>query len=100
MASTCSTVEALSVASFVNHLATLPHETRATITATEHGAPWATVTISPTTDTARSVFPCYLNSSTIGDTRKRGQSGVMVQFGNPTDALRLVVERARRMAAA
>jgi hypothetical protein len=94
------TVEAPSLAAFSAHLAAMPHETRANVTATEHGEPWATVTISPLTDTRRSVFPNYLQSTAVGDSRKRGQCGVSFT-DNPAErshALAVVIERARRMA--
>lgn len=94
-------LEAKSVAAFTNALEALDHETRATITATEAGEPWATVTVSPMTNTRRSVFPNYLDTTTRGDTRKRGQSGVHYVAGSAESrhALVTVIERARRMRA-
>jgi len=91
-------IEAPSVAAFAHALAALPHETRATVTALEHGTPWATVSISPMTDTRRAVFPNYLESSATGDTRKRGQCGASFDAATAQHALRVVIERARRMA--
>lgn len=90
------TVEAPSVAAFAHALAELDHETRAIVTATEHGTPWAAVDVSPMTDTARAVFPTDLDGIR-GDTRRRGQSGVMVR-GRAETPLVTVVDRARRMA--
>ena len=92
-----TTVEAPSVAAVVAALAALPHETRAVVTATENGAPWAHVEVRPLTDTSRSAFPVCAEG-VRGDTRKRGQSGVIVGPGSSDRALRVVVERARRMA--
>lgn len=92
-------VEALSVASFAQMLADLDHETRAIVTATENGEPWAHVSITPMTDTVRSVFPVHA-SGAIGDTRKVGQCGVMVRGESSRGHLVTVVERARRMARA
>lgn len=96
------TIEALSPAAFAAALEAMPHETRANVTATEHGIPWATVTISPMTDTTWAVFPCYLTMTAQGDTRKRGQAGVVLYLNDiPTTrrhALSVVIERARRMA--
>lgn len=92
------TTEALSVAAFAGYLASLPHETRANVTATERGVPWATVNVSPMTDTLRAVQPCYLETTAIGDQRKRGQCGVSYRAQDATTHLPIVVERARRMA--
>ena len=89
-------VEAPSAASFARQLAELDHETRAFITATENGHPWATVEVSPSTNHQRSAFPTSL-SGVRGDTRKRGQSGVMFNASNARDVLPIVIERARRM---
>lgn len=89
-------LEAVSVASFARQLAELDHETRAVVTATESGVPWATVEISPLTDARRSAFPTYL-SGIRGDTRKRGQSGAHFTKWAAADVLSTVIERARRM---
>lgn len=89
------TIEAPSVAAFANALQSLEHETRATVTATERGKPWAVVNIAPATDTRRSVFPLDRHN-VRGDTRKRGQSGVMFT-ARDTSALHTVIQRAARM---
>lgn len=94
------TVEALSVAAFGQALQAMPHETRATVVATEHGTPWATVDISPMTDTVRAVFPNYPGGGR-GDTERRtGHMGVMLYRGDNSLVLRTVIDRARRMAKA
>ena len=97
------TIPALSVAAFAAALADLPHETRAVVVAVEDGTPWATVRVSPLTDSARSVFPCYEGGAT-GDTERRtGHRGVMFGAGLTQDrakALHTVIDRARRMAKA
>jgi hypothetical protein len=80
-------------------LAALPHETRTTFTATENGTPWATVTINPLTDTARSIFPNYLGTTAVGDTRKRGQAGAMFRGADSVSVIRTVIARAMRMGA-
>ena len=90
------TIEALSPASFARQLAELDHETRATVVATENGYPWARVEVSPMTDTYRAVFPLDHNG-TRGDSRKRGQAGVMTTARDGYATLPLVIERARRM---
>lgn len=94
------TVEAPSVAAFAHALAALPHETYAVVTATENGTPWASVQVSPSTDTQRAVFPVDAYG-VRGDTRKRGQSGVLVSGTNGYGwhALPSVINRARRMMA-
>lgn len=92
-------IEALSVAAFADALAALPHDARAYVTATEHGTPWAIVSVSPMTDTLRAVFPLLPmpnGKGCQGDTRKRGQAGVSYRTGE-TGHVRTVVERARRM---
>lgn len=90
------TLEAPSVASLVRQIVELDHETRAVITATENGRPWAMLDLSPATDTQRSVFP--LDAAGVrGDTRRRSHAGVMFSRSNARDALSLVIERARRM---
>jgi hypothetical protein len=93
------TVEAPCLAAFVTALTGMDHETHAVVTATENGRPWARVELSPMTDTLRAVFPVDAYGLR-GDARKRGQSGVVVGTGNATAALSVVVNRARRMAAA
>ena len=93
------TVEAPCVAAFVTTLNGMDHETRAVVTATENGHPWAHVHLSPMTDTLRAAFPVDAYG-VRGDTRKRGQSGVTVGRDGATRALSVVVERARRMALA
>lgn len=90
-------VDALSAASFARIIAALPHETRAVVTAHEHGTPWATVLVTPMTETLRSVFPCYPGGGT-SDTSRQGQSGVMLGTGDNAHALQVVIARARRMA--
>ncbi|MDL5351162.1 hypothetical protein [Microbacterium sp. zg-YB36] len=91
------TIEAKSVAAFATLLADMPHETRATVTATENGTPWATVSIAPTTDTRRTAFPNILGTTAVGDSRKRGQSGARFTAGEARDALRVVIYRAAKM---
>ena len=95
------TIEAPSVAALARALGDLAHETRAIVTATERGNPWAVVDISPMTDSARAIFPCYPDpdfGGFRGDTAKRGQSGVIVYSGRDNShALTTVIERARRM---
>lgn len=91
------TIEAPCSAAFAQALSALDHATHAVVTATENGAPWAVVRVSPLTSSQRSAFPCYPDGVS-GDTRKRSQAGVM--FGGPAGdarALPLVIERARRM---
>lgn len=90
------TIEAPSVAAFAHALTALDHETRANVTATEHGTPWARVDVSPMTDTTRAVFPTD-GDGFRGDDRKRGQAGVMLTPSNAATALPVVVNRARRM---
>jgi len=90
------TLEALSPAALAHALAALPLETRATVTATEGGTPWAVMHIAPLTDSARSAFPLDRNG-VGGDTRKRGQSGAIVRHADSSAALSVVIERARRM---
>lgn len=89
------TLEAASPASLARQLVELDHETRANVTATYNGEPWARLDIKPTTDTARSIFPTG-PTGVRGDTRKRGQSGVMIQ-GTDTAAILTVINRARKM---
>jgi len=90
-------LEAVSVASFARQLAELDHELYAVVTATENGQPWATVEISPCTDTARSAFPTYL-SGIRGDTaRRRAHQGARFPIESAEYALARVIERARRM---
>lgn len=90
------TVEALSVAAFATALANMPHETRANVTATERGEPWACVSVSPMTDTARAVFPLYADG-VRGDTGRRvGHRGATVR-GPLDQGYRVVIERSRRM---
>lgn len=91
---TTITVEAASTAAFADVLAALDHETRAVVTATHNGTPWATVEVSPLTDTARSVFPTD-RAGVRGDTRRRGQSGAI--FRDDRHPLVVVIDRARRM---
>ena len=96
------TIEAKSVAAFTQALAALPHETRADVTATEAGTPWATVDISPMTDTTRAAFPNYLTGGRGDAERRTGHMGVVL-YGGRTDnshALGVVVNRARKMARA
>jgi hypothetical protein len=90
------TVEAPSVAAFAHALTELAHETRAVVVATEAGTPWAAVEVSPLTDTKRAVFPTDLDGIR-GDTRKRGQAGVIVTPGVWV-GVATVIQRARRMA--
>lgn len=91
------TIEALSPASLCRQIADMPHETRAVVTATENGKPWAVLDISPLTDTKRSAFPLAAGGW-IGDTRKRSESGVMFGAGQDgAHALSLVVNRAAKM---
>ena len=88
-------IEALSPASAARQILALDHETRGVVTLTENGTPWAHVEVSPMTNTMRSAFPVD-SHGVRGDTRKRGQSGVM--FGKrDTDALILVLRRAQKM---
>jgi len=87
-------VEALSVASFSRQINDLDHETRGAFAACENGQVWAVLDVSVMGDTWRSAFPCDANGIR-GDTRKRGQAGVMWRTGE--DALRLVINRSRRM---
>ena len=94
---TMITLEAPSIAAFAHALAELDHETRAVVTATEHGTPWAAVEVSPMTDTYRAVFPTDL-AGARGDTRKRGQAGVMATARDGWRTLPLVIGRARRLA--
>ena len=92
------TIEAKSVAALSRAIQELDHETRARITATENGAPWAYLTVSPMTDTMRSVFPNLNGSGALGDTRKIGQSGVAYRANEAAHALAVVINRAIRMA--
>ena len=89
------------VAAFAHVLARLPHETRAIVSATDvSGQVWATVEVSPMTDTMRAVFPTY-STGLRGDTNRRGQSGIAYRGTSPGDYLQplnVVIERARRMA--
>lgn len=73
-------IDALSVASFARQINDLDHETRGIYAACENGQVWAVLDVSPMTDTMRAVFPCDANGNR-GDTRKRGQSGVMWRTG-------------------
>lgn len=91
-------IEAPSVAAAIHAVGSLNHETRAAITFTEHGVPWATVSISPMTDTRRAAFPVYLETTVTGDSRKRGQCGAHFNAAESRHALRVVIERARKMA--
>lgn len=90
------TVEAPSVAALVAALDTLPREGHTVVTATERGEPWACLLVRPLTDSRRSAFPCF-PGGTIGDTRRGGQSGVMLDGADHRHAAQLVAERARRM---
>lgn len=92
------TIEAPSVAAFVHALAALDHDTRAYVVATENGTPWAQVDVSPLTDSHCSAFPNYIGAGR-GDTRKRGESGVMWTTRD-TSPLSVVIQRALRMARA
>jgi hypothetical protein len=94
-------IEAPSVAAFATAILALPLDTRGDYVATEHGAPWARVSVAPYAgDLGRAVFPLYDNGAQ-GDSRKRGQCGVSYshreQSTTGTHHLRVVVERARRM---
>lgn len=93
------TIEALSAASLARQIDALDHETRAQIVATENGAPWAYLDVSPMTDTRRSVFPNY-EGNFRGDMRKAGQSGVHFVTGAGSHELSVVINRAARMARA
>lgn len=98
------TIEAKSIAALTREIAELPHGTYATVVATESGAPWATLDISPMTDTRRAIFPNYPGAFR-GDTSKRGQSGVHYDTKHDTQAttrkaIETVVARAARMARA
>lgn len=88
------TVEAPSAAAFARYVLDLAHETRADITAAENGRVWARLSVSPMTDFQRAAFPLD-RDGVRGDTRKRGQSGVM--FTRDRGPLLTVIERARRM---
>jgi hypothetical protein len=92
-------LEALSPASLLAQIIDMPHDTRAEIIATENGTEWARLRISPMTDSARSVFP-LMPCGVTGDTRKAGESGVIVSPNVSTDmrrALSTVINRAARM---
>lgn len=86
-------VEAPSVAAFSRVLAELDHELRAIVTATENGRPWATVEVSPLTDSTRAFFPTS-RDGVRGDTRRRSEAGVIVRADGA--ALPTVIQRARR----
>lgn len=91
-------VEALSVASLATSVLSLPHETRAHVVATENGKPWAEMNITPTTDSARSIFPTLAGCTSIGDSRNSAHNGVMLLGGRDHTAhMRVVIDRARRM---
>lgn len=92
-------VEAVSVPAFVEYLATQPRDLRATITATEQGTPWATVTVAPAGE-LRTVFPNFLDSTAVGDSRRVAHAGARFGAADARRALGTVVERARRMALA
>ena len=96
MSAVTTTVEAPSLAAFVHALAALDHELRAVVVATEGGVPWAQVEVSPMTNTYRAVFPLRRDGFR-GDTRKRGQAGVMATARDGFSSLPVVVERARRL---
>lgn len=89
------TIEARSIAALATAIQALDIETRATIVATENGAPWATLSISHLTDSKRAVFPLYQNG-VQGDTRKRGQAGV-ISTATDSHPLTVVIGRAARM---
>jgi hypothetical protein len=93
-------VPALSPASFSAYLAELPAETRGDYVATEHGRPWARVSVGPYGSLSLAVFPVGA-AGERGDTRKRGQAGVVLSLTSSSSARRdaalLVIGRARRM---
>lgn len=93
------TIEAKCQAAFAVALIALDHETRAIVTATENGRPWASVRVSPSTDTKRAVFPVNRNG-TGGDTERHVSArGALVPSHidnvNVRGALAVVIDRAR-----
>jgi hypothetical protein len=93
------TVEAPSVAAFVDHLIGLRPSGRVHYVATENGEPWARVDVSVMGSTRAAVFPVD-REGVRGDTARRSQSGVAWPLGDWFAGSRIapvVVNRARVM---